>query len=72
MYEGNQFRIKNPNWRNGPLSKDLVTLAPGIKAIKADILLAVEMLTPITLKLHNRYPMINDIIGFITMIHGEE
>lgn len=72
MYEGHQFKIKNPDWRNGPLSKDLITLAPGIQAKEEDILLAVEILTPITLKLHERYPMVDDIIGFITMIYGIE
>jgi hypothetical protein len=71
MYEGEQFRIKNPNWRNSPLSKALITLAPGVQTIEEEVLLAVELLTPITLKLYNRYPMVNDIVGFICMVRGE-
>jgi hypothetical protein len=71
MYEDEQFRIKNPNWRNAPLSKALITLAPGVETVEEEVLLAIELLTPITLKLHQRYPMVSDIINFLCMIRGE-
>ena len=66
-----EFVINDPNWRK-KATNDIVLLDGHLQATEYQIMLAIEMMSPIIKKKYNRNMNEKDIIRFIYALKGGE